>query len=792
MPENAQASVFDQSYLKTRSPWAGHAHHRVLSRSGELEFLDVSKIAQSVASACSGLTGVDPHRVIAKTMAALYDGATTRELDELAMQAAATFIAEQPEYSQVAARLLAAFIDKEVSGSGVRSFSQSIRVGHEHGLINERVLAIVAAHEYRLDSTIDSSRTANIEYRGLRTLYEHYLLKHPKSKQVVETPQYLWMRMAVSLSATLDDALELYRHFSLLDYVPSSPILQNAGTRREQLSSCFLLDPPEQRLDAVIDSNEEIRNAERLSGDIGVAWHGARHAPTQADTNGIDGNRTDTQMPWLETLGSSIKEDTEVGSPDRAACVFLEPWHAGIQEFFTPRTSAHGAVATHHLNLAHWVCDLFMRRVENDESWSLFDPADVPELSELFGDEFDAAYAQAEARGVAKKVVRATYLYEQMMLNIAHTGNGWMTFKDKANRACNQTGMHGNMVHLSGPCTEILEVTRHGDTAICNLGTINLARHVIDSGFDFQKLAHTVQVAVRQLDRVIDLNTYPVLTARETNLRWRPVGLGAMGLQDVFFKLSLPFDGFEARQLSTQIAEAIYYYALKTSMESAREFGAHEGFADTRAAQGELQFDAWGVTPSSAFRWDQLREDIKTHGLRNSLLIAIAPTANLAAIAGCYECIEPQVANVLKRQTAVGQFSEFNRYLVTELQELGLWNEQIRRAIVLADGSVQGIFEIPEQVRTLFRTAWELSTLALIDLAADRGAFVDQSQSLKLFMADPNVRQLSRLYMYAWKSGLKTTYLVRSRWPRTEYQDSWPTLTDIHPVTQHSLQLEGN
>ena len=388
MPENAQASVFDKSYFKTRSPTAGHANHRVLSRSGELEFLDVSKIAQSVASACSGLTGVDPHRVIAKTMTALYDGATTRELDELAMQAAATFIAEQPEYSQVAARLLAAFIDKEVSGSGVRSFSQSIRVGHEHGLINERVLAIVAAHEYRLDSAIDLSRTANIEYRGLRTLYEHYLLKHPKSKQVVETPQYLWMRMAVSLSASLDDALELYRHFSLLDYVPSSPILQNAGTRREQLSSCFLFDPPEQMLDAVIDSDEEIRNAEKLSGDIGVAWHGARHAPTQADTNGIDGNRTDTQMPWLETLDSSIKEDTEVGSPDRAACVFLEPWHAGIQEFFTPRTSAHGAVATHHLNLAHWVCDLFMRRVENDESWSLFDPADVPELSELFGDEF--------------------------------------------------------------------------------------------------------------------------------------------------------------------------------------------------------------------------------------------------------------------------------------------------------------------------------------------------------------------------------------------------------------------
>src|SRR5690606_30721850 len=418
-------------------------------------------------------------------------------------------------------------------------------------------------------------------------------------------------------------------------------------------------------------------------------------------------------------------------------------------------------------NLANWIPDLFMQRVERNETWSLFDPKDVPQLPDLYGAEFEAAYTQAEATGLAKKQMPARDLYARMMRVLAQTGNGWMTFKDKSNRACNQTGQPGSVVHLSNLCTEILEVTSNGETAVCNLGSVNLARHVGPDGFDFDQLAHTVEVAVRQLDRVIDLNFYPIPTARASNMRWRPVGLGLMGLQDVFFRLRLPFDSEEARQLSARIQETIYYNALRTSVELAKEHGPHDAFKETRAARGELQFDAWGVKPADAARWDDLREEVRTHGLRNSLLIAIAPTATIASIAGCYECIEPQVSNLFKRETLSGDFLQINKYLVEELKQLGLWTSEIRDAVKLADGSIQGVSEIPQELRAIYRTAWELPMKALIDLAADRGAFIDQSQSLNLFMANPNIGALSSMYMYAWKQGLKTTYYLRSR-PATQ------------------------
>jgi ribonucleoside-diphosphate reductase alpha chain len=338
-----------------------------------------------------------------------------------------------------------------------------------------------------------------------------------------------------------------------------------------------------------------------------------------------------------------------------------------------------------------------------------------------------------------------------------------MTFKDKSNRACNQTGEPGATVHLSNLCTEIIEVSSHGETAVCNLGSINLARHVRDDGFDFDKLAHTVEVAVRQLDSVIDLNFYPIATARTSNLRWRPVGLGLMGLQDVFFRLRLPFDGAAAQALSRQISEDVYFHALRTSNELARQRGAHPGFAATRAARGELQFDAWGVTPSNVGRWRDLTAAIKAHGLRNSLLIAIAPTATIASIAGCYECIEPPISNLFKRETLSGDFLQINGHLVDELKQLGLWTAGMRDAIKLADGSIQQLEAIPVELRLIYRTAWEIPMKSLIDMAAARGAFIDQSQSLNLFIANPNIGQLSSMYMYAWKQGLKTTYYLRSR-----------------------------
>ena len=364
-----------------------------------------------------------------------------------------------------------------------------------------------------------------------------------------------------------------------------------------------------------------------------------------------------------------------------------------------------------------------------------------------------------------------------------------MTFKDKCNRASNQTLRPGNVIHLSNLCTEILEVTSGEETAVCNLGSINLANHLdADGQFDFGKLAETVRLAVRQLDRVIDLNFYPIETARRGNLRWRPVGLGCMGLQDVFFRQRLPFDSQGARALSRQIAEEIYFHALQASCELAVERGRHPSFADTRAARGELQFDAWNVVPADAARWDALRARIVEHGLRNSLIIAIAPTATIASIAGCYECVEPQVSNLFKRETLSGDFLQINRYLVAELKKLGLWTEPMRDAIKLADGSIQAIAQIPAPLREVYRTAWELPMRALIDMAAERGAFIDQSASLNLFMESPNIGAMSSMYMYAWKQGIKTTYYLRSR-PATKIAKT--TVSSYSPAEAVACSLEN-
>jgi ribonucleoside-diphosphate reductase alpha chain len=409
-----------------------------------------------------------------------------------------------------------------------------------------------------------------------------------------------------------------------------------------------------------------------------------------------------------------------------------------------------------------------MRRVEADESFSLFDPKDVPVLTDLYGDDFEREYEGAERAGLAMKTVRARDLYAKMMRTLAQTGNGWMTFKDKSNRACNQTALPGRTVHLSNLCTEILEVTSGDETAVCNLGSINLARHLSTDAskivvFDFEKLARTVRTAVGQLDRVIDLNYYPIPSASASNQKWRPVGLGVMGLQDVFFAMRLPFDAPEARALSRQIAEEVYFHALSASVELARAKGRHPAFDETRAAAGELQFHAWGVEPGDRARWDALLAGIREHGLRNSLLVAIAPTATIASIAGCYECIEPQVSNLFKRETLSGDFLQVNRYLVAELKALGIWTEGTRNRLKLAEGSVQALEELPAELRAVYRTAWELPMRSLIDMAADRGAFIDQSQSLNLFIESPNIGQLSSMYFYAWKKGLKTTYYLRSR-----------------------------
>jgi ribonucleoside-diphosphate reductase alpha chain len=734
---------------------------RVRKRNGSQESVDINKIVRAVSRCCTGLPNVDTIRVATKTISGLYDGATTKELDKLSIQTAASLIFEEPEYSRLAARLLNQYIEKEVGNQEIYSFSQSIAFGVREGLIAPRVVKFVSDNSRKLNDAIDQTRNDLFEFFGLRTLYDRYLLKNPVTRDVIETPQFFWMRVACGLSETPAEAIELYRLFSSLEYVPSTPTLFNSGTKHEQLSSCFLLDSPQDSLESIYKKYSDVAMLSKFSGGIGIAYHRVRSQGslirgTNGHSNGI--------VPWLKTLDSSVAAVNQGGKRKGAACVYLETWHADIEDFLELRdNTGDDARRTYNLNTANWISDLFMRRVEADEMWSLFDPKIVPHFPDIYGGEFEKAYSEAEAEGLYVKQVKARDLYAKMMRTLAQTGNGWMTFKDACNKKSNQTARPENVIHLSNLCTEIVEVTSENETAVCNLGSINAARYVKEGEFDFEKLRKKVRLAIRQLDRVIDLNYYAIPSTAESNSRWRNVGLGLMGLQDVFFQMRLPFDSDEARQISARIQEDIYYAALDASCTLAKEKGAHPAFPETRAAEGKLQFDLWGVVPADTERWNALKKRIKKHGLRNSLMIAIAPTATIAAIAGSYECIEPQVSNLFKRETLSGDFVQINKYLVRELKAVGLWNEDIRRKIKLAEGSIQGIEEIPAELRAIYRTTWEIPMRILIDMAADRGAFIDQSGSLNLFMESPSIGKLSSMYMYCWQKGLKTTYYLRSR-----------------------------
>ncbi len=827
---------------------------RVRKRNGNLEPVDVNKIVNAVARATEGLHGVDPLMVSTRTIAALADGSTTRELDELSIRTAAGLIVEEPNYSKLAARLLSTYIDKEVRNQNAPWFSESVALGYSLGLISEEVADFVNTYAPELNAAIDSQRDRKFEFFGIRTVYDRYLLRHPDTRQVIETPQYFFLRVACGLAQNSTEAIYFYDLMSSLAYLPSSPTLFNSGTKHPQMSSCYLLDSPEDSLEGIYKRYTDIAKLSKFAGGIGVAWHRIRSKNSLiVGTNGLSNGI----VPWLKTLDSSVAAVNQGGRRKGAACVYLESWHADIEQFLELRDNTGDHTRrTHNINLANWIPDLFMERVKNGSKWSLFDPKKVPQLTDTYGDEFRVAYEQAEADQLQEKQVEARELYQRMMRTLAETGNGWMTFKDAANRKCNQTGLGADsqsndpdrVVHLSNLCTEIIEVTNQSETAVCNLGSINLgefvtspvahsyepfngvalhnsahsanfapstnfapsanfapsenatnsangtisangsmppnglvqangsvahngvvpngsAPAVVDllDALDYKRLGQVVRQVVPLLDRVIDINFYPTDEASYSNTRWRPIGLGLMGLQDVFFKLGLAFDSPAAREISRRISEEIYFNALWASTELAEKHGPHPTFADTRAAQGDLQFDLWGIEPTDTQRWAALRERITEHGLRNSLMVAIAPTATIAAISGCFECIEPQVSNLFKRETLSGEFMQVNRYLVADLQRRGLWDAEMIADVKKAEGSVQAIERVPDDLKNIYRTAWEIPMRSLIEMAADRGAFVDQSQSLNLFMESPTINKLSSMYMYAWEQGLKTTYYLRSR-----------------------------
>ncbi|WP_424211850.1 ribonucleoside-diphosphate reductase subunit alpha [Streptomyces sp. BI20] len=729
-------------------------------------------LLRTLTELTADLPDTDPGRVAAAALRGRSGASDAAELRGLACEAAAGLISEDPAYSRLAARLLTLAVADEAAGQGAVSFSASVAVGHAEGLIADRTAAFVTAHAARLDALVDAALAEGADDRfgffGLRTLHSRYLLRHPITRQVIETPQHFMLRVACGLAEdeslpAVDEVASLYRLMSRLEYLPSSPTLFNSGTRHPQMSSCYLLDSPADELDSIYDRYHQVARLSKHAGGIGLSYsriraRGSLIRGTNGHSNGI--------VPFLKTLDASVAAVNQGGRRKGAAAVYLETWHADLEEFLELRdNTGEDARRTHNLNLAHWVPDEFMRRVNADAAWSLFSPADVPELVDLYGEEFDAAYRRAESAGLARKTMPARELYGRMMRTLAQTGNGWMTFKDASNRTANQTALPGRVVHSSNLCTEIIEVTNDGETAVCNLGSVNLGTFVDErtGELDWERLDATVRTAVTFLDRVVDINFYPTEQAGRSNAKWRPVGLGAMGLQDVFFKLRLPFDSPAAQELSTRIAERIMLAAYEASTDLAERHGPLPAWEETRTARGVLHPDHYGVTHHWPERWEALRTRMASTGLRNSLLLAIAPTATIASIAGVYECIEPQVSNLFKRETLSGEFLQVNTYLVEELKRLGVWDAQTREALREASGSVQGFGWIPAEVRELYRTAWEIPQRGLIDMAAARTPYLDQSQSLNLFLETPTIGKLSSMYAYAWKRGLKTTYYLRSR-----------------------------
>ncbi len=736
----------------------------VIKRDGSREDVKIEKILHAVNRACRGIEGVESLEIAKRTINGLHQGSTTQELDELSISNAVLLTADEPNYSKVAARMLAEGIRKEVGRDF--AFRDYVQNAAEYGLLHESVLTLANRDLKSIEYAIHHERDDLFEYFGLKTLADRYLLRSPKTRKIIERPQWMFMRVALGLSETIQEAIDFYDMISQFYYMPATPTLFNSGTRHPQMSSCYLLTVGEDSLEGIYKSITDCAKLSKFSGGIGIDWTPVRASGSLIrGTNGLSNGI----IPFLKVFDSSVHAVNQGGKRKGAAAIYLEPWHADIELFLELRNNTGSEERrTHNLNLALWIPDLFMRRVEADGTWSLFSPTDTPELLGTFGTEFDEHYERYEKEGKFLKQVPARTLYGRMMQTLAETGNGWICFKDQANRRSAQTGQNGNMIHSSNLCTEILEVTSGKETAVCNLGSLNLVTFVTPQGtFDFKKMAQAVEKAVTFLDRVIDINFYPTSEAKGSNQKWRPIGLGIMGLQDTLFKLRLPFTSKKAQDLSAQISETIYYHAVQTSMDLAKKNGSFPAFSESRYAQAELQVqlarNSQAALPELHFDWDGLAQEVRSNGIRNSLLVAVAPTATIASIVGSFESIEPQISNFFKRETLSGEFLQVNKYLISDLKRVGLWNATLRSKIIALDGSIQEIEEIPTELKELYKTVWEIPQKDLIEMGAARSTFICQSQSLNLFLENPTIGKVSSMYMYAWKQGIKTTYYLRSR-----------------------------
>lgn len=740
---------------------------QVIKRSGRKEEVSFDKITARIRKMSYGLDTnfVNIIEVSKKVIMGLYDGVTTVSLDNLAAETAATMATIHPDYALLAARIAVSNLHKETD----KSFHKVIhdlyhyidpKTGERAGLISEDVYKIVQKNKERLDSAIIFDRDFEFDYFGFKTLERSYLMR--MNGKVVERPQHLFMRVAVGIHMNdIDAAVETYNLMSERWFIHATPTLFNAATPKPQLSSCFLLSMTEDSIKGIFETLSRCALISQSAGGIGLSIHNIRATGSYIKGTGGTSNGI---IPMLRVFNDAARYVDQGGGKRKGAfAVYLEPWHADIFEFLELKKN-HGKeeLRARDLFYAMWISDLFMERVKDDADWSLFDPNEAPNLFDVYGGEFEALYHKYEQEGRQRKTVKARDLWNAILESQIETGTPYILYKDAANKKSNQKNL--GTIRSSNLCTEIMEYTSPDEVAVCNLASLALPKFVEHGAFNFDKLFEITRVVTRNLNKVIDINYYPIPEAERSNFRHRPIGLGVQGLADVFILMRHPFDSPEARQLNKDIFETIYFAAVTESCNQAEIHGAYETFKGSPISQGEFQFDLWGVQPSDRWDWSGLRKRVMKTGIRNSLLLAPMPTASTSQILGNNECFEPYTSNLYTRRTLAGEHIVVNKHLMRDLVRLGLWNEEMREAIMAANGSIQGIEDIPVEIRDLYKTAYEISQKVIIDMSADRGAFICQSQSLNLFMEAPTFAKLSSMHFYAWQKGLKTgMYYLRSK-----------------------------
>ncbi|MFN8304710.1 MAG: ribonucleoside-diphosphate reductase subunit alpha [Saprospiraceae bacterium] len=740
---------------------------QVIKRSGRREEVSFDKITARLRKLTYNLDTnyVNLIEVSKKVIIGLYDGVTTVELDNLAAETAATMATIHPDYALLAARIAVSNLHKETEKSFSKVVSELYhyidpKTGERAGLIGDDTYRIVQKHKEKLDSALIFDRDFDFDYFGFKTLERSYLMR--MNGKVVERPQHMYMRVAVGIHGeNIDAAIETYNLMSERWFIHATPTLFNAGTPKPQLSSCFLLSMTEDSIQGIFETLQRCALISQSAGGIGLSIHNIR--ATGAYIKGTGGTSNGI-IPMLRVFNDTARYVDQGGGKRKGAfAIYLEPWHADVFEFLELKKN-HGKeeLRARDLFYAMWISDLFMERVKDDADWSLFDPSEAPGLFDVHSGEFEALYHKYEQEGRARKVVKARELWNAILESQIESGTPYILYKDAANRKSNQKNL--GTIRSSNLCTEILEYTSPDEVAVCNLASLALPKFVENGEFNHQKLYEITRVVTRNLNKVIDVNYYPIPEAERSNMRHRPIGLGVQGLADAFILLRMPFDSAEAKQLNTEIFETIYYAAMTESCHLAEQDGAYETFQGSPLSQGEFQFDLWGVQPSSRWDWASLRKKVMKTGVRNSLLVAPMPTASTSQILGNNECFEPYTSNLYTRRTLAGEHIVVNKHLMRDLVRLGLWNEEMREAIMAANGSVQGIEDIPAEIRAIYKTAYEISQKVILDMAADRGAFICQSQSLNVFMEAPTFAKLSSMHFYAWQKGLKTgMYYLRSK-----------------------------